>query len=54
MVEKAVSALHNTELNGKPLVVNAAQERPVRIGPVTGFGSSGGTGSTGGGRNGRT
>ena len=46
--EAAIAALDGTELDGRPLRVNEAQERQPRAGGGGGFGGGGGGGSRGG------
>ncbi len=51
---RATSAMNGAKLDGRPLRVNEAQERPSRGGPPGGgFGGGGGFGRNGSGREGR-
>jgi RNA recognition motif-containing protein len=50
--QKAIEAMNNSVLDGRPLRVNEAEERPNRGGGGGGFGGGGGGGGRGGGRGG--
>ena len=50
--QKAIEAMNGANLDGRPLRVNEAEERPPRGGGGGGFGGGGGGGGRGGGRGG--
>jgi RNA recognition motif-containing protein len=50
---KAIEAMNGANLDGRPLRVNEAEERPQRGGGGGGFGGGGGHGGGGGGDRGR-